>query len=140
MTFDERVDLFIQEHRELMKDGDFLSGRLEEETPAAVLPHLLEFFDTSVMIHSDAEERELPPLAEREGRNYDPEAVHFAHEILLDDAGALRERLGDHRVTDDVLKREMVHFLQLIHDHFLEEETHLYLTTQEEIDALKGSY
>ncbi len=116
------LDNLISEHKEFRRVLSKIEEEIKESVSQESIDLLIEFIKREVDEHSYKEEEVLYELA---GDRFDVDAIVFAHENIRERLREFEDLVEDFRkgeADEEVVKRESLSFINMLRDHFSEEE------------------
>ncbi len=116
------LDNLISEHKEFKRVLSKIEEEIKESVSQESIDLLIEFIKREVDEHSYKEEEVLYELA---GDRFDVDAIVFAHENIRERLREFEDLVEDFRkgeADEEVVKRESLSFINMLRDHFSEEE------------------
>lgn len=139
----ELLSKLTDEHKKLLKEGEYIKGKLEEGINRDTIEKI-ENFLSEVNKHAYVEENDLDNLINEAGiTEFDTEALNFGHRTLEEIEEYINFLINKYKDGEDEyrgksinyhLKKSFNEYLTTLKDHFTEEEFYFFP------DILKFSY
>ncbi len=116
------LDNLISEHKEFKRVLSKIEEEIREGVSQESIDLLIEFIKREVDEHSYKEEEVLYEIA---GDRFDVDAIVFAHENIRERLREFEDLVDDFRkgeADEEVVKREIMSFINMLRGHFSEEE------------------